>query len=91
MWSLVKSSGVDINVRLEITQFFPVLVVVQRTEALIAVQTRVHRSKSVVRRDPPEGSVKRDDSETQTPTLFNSSDYIAFKLANTFIIIIIHV
>lgn len=51
----VEGSGVDVSVRLEVAQFFAVLVVVQQTETLITVETRVHRSQSVVRRDPSEG------------------------------------
>lgn len=57
LWSAVsvKGSGVHVSIRLEITQFVAVLVVVQQTETLITVQTRIHRSMSVVRRYPSEG------------------------------------
>lgn len=54
----VKRPRVDVSVRLELAQLVAMLVVVQQAETLITEQTRIHRSESVVRRDPPEGEVQ---------------------------------
>lgn len=61
----VEGSGVDVSVGLEITLLLAVLVVVQQTEALITVQTRIRRSESVVRRYPPEETVTHAEKRLQ--------------------------